>query len=353
MYDVAIFNSDGDLVTNGHANLATYTFDYLSPEKNTVNIRADKLSDIDYMDILHMDNGIKKIVGFITTVDLTTDKTAKLTYISPLGLLEQKIAFDTRQQSTNNFLNALINLYISYIVADDSVRPAKYVQTNAGSHDEIKKWYFNLKPDNAGTIPAVIDLWSSLCVPALVKFGRVVTFDYDANAKTLFYNTDQNTTKKRTIEADLKNVISKKFDISTEVETNKVTIWNQATYYNIVYYLDGDGTITKTPKNKRRPLVQETVSVQLQDGDNFEQKAKEEASKALETKKYNHRIELEFLLDDKIIEPLKWEIGDPVNIIYGDKVYDTIYTGYEISDTITMKFGSVRNEITKRLRGIL
>ena len=65
----------------------------------------------------------------------------------------------------------------------------------------------------------------------------------------------------------------------------------------------------------------------------------------------NNNIKLTVLLNDKIIDPLNMQIGQPVKIISEGKTYNSTYTGYSRGrTTIELTFGSVRTELTKILK---
>ena len=65
----------------------------------------------------------------------------------------------------------------------------------------------------------------------------------------------------------------------------------------------------------------------------------------------NNNIKLTVLIDDKIIDPLNMQIGQPVKIVSEGKTYNTTYTGYSRGrNIIELTFGSVRTELTKILK---
>ena len=61
-------------------------------------------------------------------------------------------------------------------------------------------------------------------------------------------------------------------------------------------------------------------------------------------------LELRYRQDDPMVTPAALEIGTQADILYGGKAYRSILTGYELdSGTITLVFGAVRMELTKKL----
>ena len=99
------------------------------------------------------------------------------------------------------------------------------------------------------------------------------------------------------------------------------------------------------------PVVFDYKSIKVSDDESFTEKAFAQAEEKLLSKDYNNLIELELMADDDMNDPLDWEIGQKGMIISEDKIYTSIFTGYSIEDgAITMIFGAVRNELTKKLK---
>ena len=81
--------------------------------------------------------------------------------------------------------------------------------------------------------------------------------------------------------------------------------------------------------------------------------ADSEAAEVFGSIEYNNLIELEMLNDDSLVNPYNLEVGQVVNVISDGASYNSILTGRKIGQTTTLIFGTVRLDLTKRLkRGI-
>ena len=85
----------------------------------------------------------------------------------------------------------------------------------------------------------------------------------------------------------------------------------------------------------------------------FAKMADSEAAEVFGSIEYNNLIELEMLNDDSLVNPYSMEVGQVVNVISDGASYNSILTGRKIGQTTTLIFGTVRLDLTKRLkRGI-
>lgn len=67
---------------------------------------------------------------------------------------------------------------------------------------------------------------------------------------------------------------------------------------------------------------------------------------------YNSLIELTFMRDDTLANPLTLEVGKKVNVIHKGRTYESILTGKKVtSEHVKLIFGKVRLELTKILKG--
>lgn len=83
----------------------------------------------------------------------------------------------------------------------------------------------------------------------------------------------------------------------------------------------------------------------------FTEKAYQKAYSTFSKNKYDNLIELEVALDDDMLNPTSLEIGQIVNVISEGNSYNSILSGREINDTVTLIFGTIRLELTKTLKG--
>ena len=84
--------------------------------------------------------------------------------------------------------------------------------------------------------------------------------------------------------------------------------------------------------------------------DTFEEDAFEAAYDLIYQEEYDNSIKVQLLSDDPLHKLQDFNIGKPCTIIWKGKKYRTVYTGWNINKTVTLLFGMVRTEYTKRMK---
>lgn len=137
---------------------------------------------------------------------------------------------------------------------------------------------------------------------------------------------------------------------TTEVQqTNKLVIYSQENEYRATYYRTEDGATTNPSAPTRLPVVNTEF---VFSDDEISTIINQYFSEAM----YNHYIEYEMLLNNKLYDFYNMELGQPLAIWVNLDYYDSIYTGYSMSKeerggigTVIIKCGKVRSKLTSKI----
>lgn len=164
-----------------------------------------------------------------------------------------------------------------------------------------------------------------------------------------------------TIEADLPNIIKKEIDESSGTGTgaNIAKLWypvdDSGTNYNSYSaYILPDGTVSYNWRDKGRVKNPRVKARQLTAEPTDRTARRNMLLELLKPEAANNIIKLTVRQGDKIIDPENMQIGTPAIILNGGKSYQTTLTGWRREgDLITLIFGAVRNDLTKKLIELL
>lgn len=164
-----------------------------------------------------------------------------------------------------------------------------------------------------------------------------------------------------TIEADLPNIIKKEINESSGTGTgaNIAKLWypsdETGTNYNSYSaYILPDGTISYNWRDKGRVTNPRVKARQLTAQPTDRTARQNMLLELLKPQAANNTIKLTVSEADKIIDPENMQIGTPAIILNGGKSYQTTLTGWHREgDLITLIFGAVRNDLTKKLIDLL
>lgn len=339
MYKIEFFDSNFNFISAHIIDFPQISFDYLTLEAFTVSI-AGKINAVkgNWLRI----SGEINFDGIVSNVK--TDKNISEISIKPmLSLLDIEI-FKEDFSDVALFIKNSIEQYI--INSPDVLqnRPI-YIINNAGTKNrplEINDTQVNL-----------LDVISS----ALVIHRIAVDCTLNLNQKKIELIISENTDC-ITLESRLNNVIEKDITIQDDyAAVNKIIIRKTladkdsgtvSILDTVPFFLHTDGTVSREDKKRISPVFW-TID-ELEDSEDWEQKALEKAIQKLIPQKYSNEINLTYLNTDKIVNPLALSIGTAVNIIDDGKIYNSILTGKIISEDKTMlTFGILRTELTKKL----
>lgn len=303
---------------------------------------------------------------FIVAKDSETNKLAFFGVVSSLEngkvnanqiihLLNFETIFPNGQTGDNleEYLKGRID---NLLVGDDS-KLAKNIVVNA----KTKTSFFFFFDDNGKNY--ISKNLADYFLLAFKKYGVIWKFDD--------FTTDENT-KKYTIHTSLI-----RYDKTLNVKNNSYSFLNwdvyerpigpdlenkaiifDTKYYpaqndGIVYYLRSDNTLTQDVNdNVYKPTKDKVV---LYDSGTDHATPLELASNALLGNTYSHEISFDLKMNSHLLTIDDIVIGYKYNIVHNDSLYQSILTGYKITNnaaTISLKFGNYRSDFNQVLRNI-
>lgn len=338
LFKIEIFSSTFEFKDFSVIDKPTISFDYLTLENNEITVlKKINASKGDYVNItdIHNNSIYQGIVA-----DITFNKnTSSLTLRPLLSILDVMVDFDRTDLTTmslEDFLGRIITN--TYMINSDALQNISIDITEKTTTLNAK---LNLK-DNVHNL-------YEICLLAFNLYGVVVSANLMPQAKKINIEIGKIESNGLAIELDLHNILDKNIVIGDDYGAlNKVKFINKADEtQTATYYLTTDGTISTNNINRISPVFFTTEYIE---SDVFVDDAFNRANELLSATKYNNLIEVTCRTDDKLINPLKMKIGDKVTLITANKVYSSVMTGYELNlDIITLVFGSIRLELTKKL----
>lgn len=147
-----------------------------------------------------------------------------------------------------------------------------------------------------------------------------------------------------------------------DVMYDLVTVVTDETAYSyIIGYLSFfrglDGKIGDKVKNSNRivPVFVRHISIEQSSDTTYDKWYVDALTQSVEIllpEQYDQEIELTYMINDKIVEPLSMSIGTVVELHYKGEVYTSIYTEKRLTgNLITLVFGAIRTDLTKKLKG--
>lgn len=347
LYNIDFFNRELKNIHHDAVDMLSIDDDYLTPETNAVSIfKTDKIKPYDYIYI----RGEDDYFGIVTDVSDDENYTT-VRFKSFLSTFEQDILFDTDLQSSKTALEIVLkNIIEKYWVNNsDTYQRIPYLEVKTLT--STTSWGFNLKSDTEGMHRCVISLYDVLIRKALSKYGIAINVKPDFNAKkiVLSIGTVYGSIK---IDADLANVEIETFSLhKSSIEINKLEILNVDNYTDtIYYYLHNDGSYNTTNNDRITPVVSRIETVVVGTDQTFAQAAASAASTMFSGIEWRDLIELSVVKNDGLVKPGELKIGQTVEIIHDGLVYSSILTGKKYGYYVTLVFGTVRNDLTKKLK---
>ena len=354
VYNVEIFDRSFELRSHTNVSEVVFAEDYLSPEENELEVLTTGAEKGDYIRIT---GGQIDFFGIISSVVSDREGLLELKYKSFLSLFDTDCMFDTNLQGGSTSLEqALANIITNMFISNtDTSMNVTGLSVRAAT--STADWGFNIKSDTENMHHCIVNLLNVLIIRAFEKYHVCIKVVPNAQAKTISLLIGRNTAATRTVEADLPNVVNKNVVIKeTSNDVNKLVVYNTEGYASTrTYYLHSDGSYNTTNANRILPVVQEIKGTAPErNGDtitkSFTKMADSEAAEVFGSIAYNNLIELEILNDDILVSPLDMEIGQVVNVLSGGISYNSVLSGRKIDQTTTLIFGTVRLDLTKRIR---
>ena len=356
-FNVEIFQRNFTLRSHTVVEDVQYSEDYLSPDDNELTLLTVDAQKGDYIRIT---NGNDEYFGIINTVSSREEGLVEIGYKSFLSLFDTDCMFDTTLQGgTASLEQTLANIITSMFISNSDTSmnvPGLSVTTTSSTTG----WGFNLKSDKENMHHCIINMLEVLIIRSMEQYRVRIKVVPDIQNQTITLQIGTNANDAVTVEADLPNVINKNVVIKeTNNDVNKLVVYDTESYTTTrTYYLHPNGTYNMTNSNRILPVVQEIRGTAPERNGStitrtFAKMADSEAAEVFGSIEYNNLIELEMLNDDSLVNPYNMEVGQVVNVISDGVSYNSILTGRKIGQTTTLIFGTVRLDLTKRLkRGI-
>ena len=378
-YDVNFFDSD---LTNIHHDIVAETIsideDYLSPAVSTIKIGLTKT--VVERNFIYI-TGTATFFGVVTEV--TDDGYQTTVKFKPfIGIFDQQVLFKTSFQNKDGMATSPISLeqvladlitqyWISSSDSNQNITGLSVTTTSSTTTwgFDIEAGFTKQTTDSAGNsveedIPyAITDMYSVLIKRAMSDYGVAINATVNFNRKSIALRIGTNSTS-QSIEADSDAITISEFTISKASSlTNKLEIWNVDDFtQKVYYYLYSDHTYGTDNKDRVLPVVEEIKTAQKTDEQKdsngtvttaaitFEEAAKTVADDTFGGTTWDNLIELEMANENTTVKPNNLQLGQTALIIHNDSVYSSILTGKKISDNITLIFGTVRVDLTKKLK---
>lgn len=324
-----------------------YGFDYMSPENSTLIVPKNfEVYKNNYIRLLH-DSG--EFQGIVTAVEHKSKET-KIQYKPLLSLFDVEVYKDRNElkdMSVEEFVADMIRE--NFAANEDSEQNVPGMTIEKVS--ETMNGALNLK-DNMHNIYDII-------LSAFRKYEILVSAKLDFMKKTFTVTIGQRKYEQKTIEGDLKNVLEVNVTMKEADESvNKAIIIGTYSEESELagktekrtFYLDGEtGKIVEAPLQRVLPVVFRYKTIEI-NTETFEEDAYQEAYDLIYQEKYDNEIKIKLSRNDPLYNVKKFEVGQTCRIIKSGILYSTVFTGYIIDNTVTLIFGMIRIEYTKKLR---
>jgi len=366
-YNVEIFDRDMNFQCNSITEDIKYKSDYLDPEQYNVELVSKDISDVGVNYYAHIYGEGEEYVGLITSYEEKSEGILRLTIQEFPSLFDLDVMIDVNDW--NYTFEQYIKKWIDtiYVTGDPSMRIPFEISISSTTNDWSIEYDIENEPDEDEPMPpievAFVNLFDDIILPAFTSHQIRLKYSFDINNKKILIDIGKNTNSSFVIEADLPNILDKSVVIKKSTnETNKLIVYNEENYNNsITYYLHPNGTFDTINQNRVTPVAYKLMHTKKEtDKDEsgaeiitktFAEAAQEKAVETFGKNKYTNLIELKIFNDDDLIQPKTLEVGQVVQVISKDSIYETILTGREINNTTKLIFGTVRLELTKKLKG--
>lgn len=340
MYKLEIFTdqmkfSDAALIQDQTVELDYLTFDAFTLLSTPVRCRKGYFVHVTCGGSLVCDGVVSDVQPGDGTVSISIRPLQAMfdceVFMTPI----QDVAAWLAQQITQQFVDNADVLQNRPVVVNQSARAAYPLATE--DKDTVK----------------LLDVMAS----ALTTYGIVCDCRLDMAALKVAVNIYR-PEGSRTLEANLPNVLGKSVTLGDSYgAANKMIVRRQVanaetgevTYpEERVFYLHPDGTVDEKDSDRVTPVF--WLMKTIEDSEDWEQEALEEAVKELSPQQYDNEIILQYAQQDALARPAEIPIGARTTIIVDGTTYQSILTGKTLgTGTIKLTFGQVRAELTKRL----
>lgn len=356
-FNVDIFDRKYNMVHHYTAGDAKHSEDYLSLVENSTLITFNENVQKGYY--IRLSDGEREYFGIISGIH--TGNVAKgyseIKYKQFMSLFDTRILFDTDYQTSTGVYDLSLEETIAKYITDYFINNEDAEQNIPGltvrTVSSTKPWGLNLTSQVKGLHKTIINFYNSILSRSLTKYGVGVNFVPDFNAKTITVEVGQKNTSVFRIEADLDSVIARNIVLNeTSEDTNKLVVYDDRDLATkMVFFKHPDRTYDTVDDDRIVPVIYDVASVNTGDEELFEDNAWDLARRTFDQESYNNLIEITVMNEDPIVRPQDLAFGQVVNVVSEGVEYPSIFTGREVTTTTKLIFGTIRLELSKRLRG--
>lgn len=359
-YNVEVFERNFALVQHYNAGDVSYSYDYLSMTENTAIMPYNE--DVKRGQYIRLENGRRSYFGVISGLDVgsVAEGYTEIRYKPFLTVFDAPIVFDTNWQpgsgsaSVSSLENVIAHLITQYWISNtdtDANIPGMSVTTISQTTD----WGLHLTTDIKELHYTIVNFYDVVIQRALTKYQIGVYVTPNVRDGTIEVQVGRRETGVFYVEADLPSVIDRKIVLnSTTVDSNKLTVYSAENFVTrIIYYKHTDGSYDTQNRDRIVPVIAAIQTVTPSEETPFAVGAKLAADRLFDSDTYSNLIEIEVLNEDDLVLPSTLTIGQLVSVITQGSSYPSIMTGVHVGATTRLVFGTVRVELTKRLRGLI
>lgn len=341
LFNVEIFKPDLTYRSSNQIMDIQCDYDYLAINTGGISVPSIRAEEGDYIRIKGFG---MEYVGMVES-DGSKDKTKEIRYKPMLSILDVNAHFSekTQEQTLEEWIGGIIREL--YVDTEDEYQKMNGLSVVIRTETQGS---YTTEENIANLYQMATDLF--------IRYGIVIRFEMDIQKKEILCIVEKNQKEERHIEADLPNILSSNFVIKqAEKVVNKLTVYNRLDEtQKESYYLLESGEISKEKEAAGRiiPVVFDSEFIEYQEGgeQTFSDKAYEVATSRMALPEYNNLIELEVKNEDSLVKPVDMDVGQQMTIIHEGKAYRSILTGKKIGKSTVLVFGTVRLELTKKLK---
>lgn len=359
-FNIEIFDRDFDMVQHYNADTVIYSYDYLNLAENVVvTPYNDQVQRGQYIRVYR---GVRDYFGIISGLDVgnPVEGYTEIRYKPFLAMFDAPVIFDTDLQpgggsgSTVTMEQVIAQLITDYWINNTDTN-ANIPGLSVYTISETPDWGLHLTSDVQGQHKTIVNFKDTIIQRALTKYQIAVIPTVHLDAKKITVAVGRRETGTFYIEADLPSVISRKIVLnSTTEDTNKLTVLDSSDMLtSLTYYKHPDGTYDTQNTDRIVPVIAAIQTVTPTDETPFADGAQLAADRMFDRDTYNNLIEIEVQNEDEMVLPAMLTIGQIVSVITEGYNYPSIMTGVTVGQTTRIIFGTVRVELTKRVRRLI
>ena len=294
-------------------------------------------------DIIVELSGIDKIfMGAITAVDNTK---RQISFKHPKELFTDTVINPFKYTGTLGYKFEFVGgmetiLTLAFVTTDDTRRRLPLVFERRGTASGAV-W-----TDDGDTLNL-----SDFIQWAFDNHNVYLDFDIDFITNKLVCRIAKNTVAGYVIKDNIK-LSTPTFDKNELPSYNKAIVFNKDTGAILgTYYLLSDNTVTTNAAAASRLLPVQTKYIGYDAGKGYT--PQEVATSELSGNIYNHCIQYKLSKEQRLVNPLTFNYGDAVTIVYDGREYNSIFTGLKFTKGdpyITCLFGKTRIDFSDRLK---